>query len=193
MTLSNYGFMCFKLQSGDTVVAIDPFGKGGELTPPRFETHIAIFTDSGAKKTLSLGGAPTLFETPGEYEMRGISFVGFHTTSTAIPFYIEAEGIKVLALGPATKEQDLEGALDHIDAVDILLVSSAGTPKDTQTLISSIDPRIVIIASPEQAKKGAAEALAKEVGEKPEKLDKLSIKQKNLPTEGQRVIILERE
>ena len=190
MMLSSYGLTCFKLQSGDTVVAIDPFGKGGSITPPRFETQIVVLTQPDAKTNFSLTGEPTIFSTPGEYETRGISFVGFQAES-ATPFYIECEGVRILTLGAITKLSAIEEILDHIDTIDILLLSSAGTPVETQKLVAQIDPRIVVLMAPENAKKGSQNAMAKELADKPEELDKLTIKQKGLPTEGQRIIILE--
>jgi hypothetical protein len=190
MVLTYYGFTCFKLQSGDTVVALDPFGKGSDLSSPRFETHVVALTNPDAKTNFSLTGDPMVLSTPGEYEIRGMSFMGFDTPSVT-PFYIECEGIKLLTLGSITKQDAIESILDHIDTIDILLLSSAGTPTETQKLVTQIDPRIIVLMRPDGAKKGSSETMAKELGEKPEHLDKLTIKQKGLPAESQRLIILE--
>ena len=55
--------------------------------------------------------------------------------------------------------------------------------------MANIDPRIVVAIGDESAKK-SLDTFVKEMGEKPEKLNKLTIKKKGLPTEGQRLIVL---
>ena len=190
MIISYYGLACFKIQSGDTVLAIDPYGKGTNFTPPRFEAGVIIYTDQQAKQDYSISGDPLVFSTPGEYETKNISFNGFGTAS-AIPFFIEWDGIKLLHLGELGEPDELEIILDHIGTIDILFISTASAPSKLQKIITQIDPRVVIPMQTTRAKKGSLELFLKEVGEKPEKLDKLTIKQKSLPVEGRRLVVLE--
>lgn len=189
MVLSYYGFSCFKIQSGDTVLVIDPFGKGADLPAPRFETHVVAYTKPGTPPEFSLGGAPMILSTPGEYEVREIFLTGFDAAKTT-PFLIEWEGIRLMHLGTLQKEAAVTPLLDHIDTIDILFISTAGFPSEAHKIISAIDPRIIIPMHGESAKKSSFDSFIKEIGEKVEKLDRLTIKQKTLPAEGQRMIIL---
>jgi L-ascorbate metabolism protein UlaG (beta-lactamase superfamily) len=190
MIISYYGLACFKIQSGETVLATDPYGKGTNFTPPRFEAGVIVYTDPHAKQDSLISGDPFIFSTPGEYETKNISFTGFQTPS-AIPFFIEWEGMRLLHLGELGDPDELETLLDHIGTIDILFISTASAPNKLQKIVTQIDPRIVIPMQTTNAKKGSLELFLKEVGEKPEKLDKLTIKQKGLPVEGQRLVVLE--
>jgi len=190
MVISYYGLSCFKIQSGDLVLAIDPFTKGGELSAPRFEAQAALFTDPKAPTKTSIAGDPLIFAVPGEYEAKDISMVGF-ATPEGTPFYIEWEGIKLLHLGAVQKHSSIEAILKYISVIDILFISTEATSTEAQKILSAIDPRIIIPMQLADGKKSSPETFAKEAGEKPEKMDKLTIKKKGLPTEGRRVAILD--
>jgi len=185
MVITHFGSSCLKIQSGDTTLVIDPFSKGG----PRFEAALALFTNPEGSHEHNLGGSPLTVTTPGEYEAGGISCVGFEGQKTT-PFYIEWEGMRLLHLGSASDEETLQYVSDHAELVDILFFSPHGSPKEAQKAVSNIDPRIVIAIGDDQAKKNL-DTFVKEMGEKPEKMNKLTIKKKGLPTEGQRLIVLE--
>ncbi|MDA1335173.1 MAG: MBL fold metallo-hydrolase [bacterium] len=189
MVISYYGYTCFKLQSGDTAIAIDPYGKGSGLTPPRFEAKVALFTDPKESNNISLTGDPHIFSTPGEYEVGGNMFTGIQGKD-ANPFYIEFEGIKMLHLGSKTNKEVLDLLPNFVEVVDILFVPAGSPEADLNKIIGQIDPRIIIPMQPADAKKNALETLVKELGKKSEKLDKLSIKEKDLQQDGQRLITL---
>jgi len=87
MVITYYGLSCFKIQSGDTVLAIDPFSKESGLTPPRFgadavlvshehENHnnIDALTVKDGEASLNSARQGGVFKVtgPGEYEFKGI-------------------------------------------------------------------------------------------------------------------------
>src|SRR3990172_11684105 len=83
MVITYYGLSCFKIQSGDTVLAIDPFSKESGLVPPRFESHAVLSThdhdnhnniETLASKEEDEGAFK--ITGPGEYEFRGITVRG---------------------------------------------------------------------------------------------------------------------
>jgi len=189
MVCSYYGRTAFKVQSGEDVVAIDPFGKGEGFTPPRFEAHVVTLSDRH-QKDFSIAGNPMIFSTPGEYEARGILFMGIPTPE-GTAFFIDWEGLRLLHLGSIEKKSSIEPALDQIEAVDILMISSSGSPTEAQKIVALIDPRIIIPMQGPGAKKSSLENFIKEIGEKPEKLDKLTVKKKGLPVDSQRLVVLE--
>ncbi|MEK7630667.1 MAG: MBL fold metallo-hydrolase [Patescibacteria group bacterium] len=191
MVVSYYGLSCLKLQSGDAVIVADPFGKGAQFPAPRFEARVVFFTDPEAKKDISIAGEPRVFGIPGEYEAGDISFVGFGSTGVT-PFLVEWEGIRSLFLGTLSDVETADMIIDFAGTVDILYLVPSGTPSALQKIVSNIDPRIVVPLMGDGVKKSAFDNFVKELGEKPEKMDKLTIKKKGLPAEGQRVVILER-
>src|SRR3989344_6720771 len=90
MVITYYGVSCFKIQSGDTVLAIDPFGKESGLTPPRFQTDVALITHahenhSNFDSLASKGGDTEVFKinSPGEYEIHGIQIHGVSSAHDA--------------------------------------------------------------------------------------------------------------
>ncbi|MEK7649656.1 MAG: MBL fold metallo-hydrolase [Patescibacteria group bacterium] len=191
MVISYYGLSCLKLQSGDAVIVADPFGKGAEFPAPRFEARVVFFTDPEAKKDISIAGDPRIFAFPGEYEAGDISFVGFGTPGVT-PFLVEWEGIRSLFLGNLSDVDVADTIIDFAGTVDILYLVPSGSSSALQKIVANIDPRIIVPLMGEDMKKSAFDAFIKELGEKPEKMDKLTIKKKGLPQDGQRIIILER-
>ena len=190
MIITYYGLSCFKLQSGELAVAIDPFTKMHDLQTPRFEAIAVLFTNPKANTDTSIAGNPLIFATPGEYETKDISFVGFDAPE-GTPFFIEWEGIRLLHLGAVTKRESIENILKYSTSIDILFISSEGSSSDTQKILSDIDPRIIIPMQTAEAKKFSFDSFSKEIGERGEKSDKLTIKKKGLPTEGRRLVMLD--
>ncbi|GAI04066.1 unnamed protein product [marine sediment metagenome] len=73
-------------QNGEVEIAIDPFDKTLGLRVPKVEADILLIThshyDHANKKAII--GTPFLIETPGEYEIKGVSIRGipaFHDNS----------------------------------------------------------------------------------------------------------------
>ena len=190
MIISYYGNQCIKMQCGESILAIDPFGKGSDRLPPRFEAHIVILTNPEDTQSFSLTGKPIVFSTPGEYEIRGISIVGFSALE-ATPFFAEWEGIHVLHLGNISKRNSIEQILEGTDTVDILFITASGNTTETGKIISYVDPRIIIPMHKIGTKKTGIDQFIKETGMKPERIEKLTTKRNSLPAEGQRLIILE--
>ncbi len=191
MIVSYYGLSCLKLQSGDAVIVADPFGKGAEFPAPRFEARMVFFTDQKASQDISIAGEPRIFALPGEYEAGGISFVGFQANG-ATPFLVEWEGIRSLFLGTLSDIKTADAIIDFAGTVDILYLVPSGQSQALQKIVDNIDPRIIVPLMGDGVSKNAFDSFIKELGEKPEKMDKLTIKKKGLPAEGQRIIILER-
>lgn len=210
MVITWYGQACFKIQSGDLVIAIDPFGKEIGFTPPRFKADVAVVThghfDHANLETL--GGEPFAITGPGEYETKGVVVRGVETFHDAAGgrerglntiYKIEVEGLKLLHLGDFGEEKLREETLEEIGDVDILFIPVGGTytiEGDAAARITrQIEPAIVIpmhyklpgvkanLAGPEQFLKemGVKDAVAQE---------KLAIKKKDIPEEGKTAVVL---
>jgi len=159
MVIQWYGHSCFKLQSGNLVIVIDPFSKEIGLTPPRFRADIVLITHdhydhAGAQ---SLTGEPFIISGPGEYEVKGIYVEGietFHDKSRGrergmnTVYVIELEDLRVAHLGDFGEGEMRHETLEKIGDIDILLIPVGGTytidGKEAARLVKEIEPRFVI-------------------------------------------------
>lgn len=209
MVITWYGQACFKIQSGSTIVIVDPFDKSIGLTPPKIEANIVLVThdhpDHNNIETIK--GEPFVIDSPGEYEYQGVSVQGissFHDSNDGEDrglntiYILKMEGIRIVHLGDLGQKTLTEKQLETLGAVDILMVPVGGvyTIEAPQALeiTNQIEPKIVI---PMHYKvKGLKTELAdvsaflKEIGQpdnKPE--EKLTIKKNLLPQEQMDVVV----
>ncbi|KKS66028.1 MAG: hypothetical protein UV34_C0002G0009 [Parcubacteria group bacterium GW2011_GWB1_42_6] len=210
MVITWYGYSCFKIQSGDTVIITDPFDKSIGLNPPRGQAHIVTVSHahSGHNNVESITGEPLLINGPGEYETRGIGINGifsYHDSKegkergvNAI-YTFEVEGINICHLGDLGEKKLADEEVEKIGDVDILMIPVGGEKtidaEEATEIINQIDPRIVI---PMHYKiPGLAGNLApvedflKEIGAaKKEPQEKLTLKKKDLPQEDTEVVVM---
>ena len=159
MLIQWYGQACFRIQSGDLVIAVDPFAKEIGLTPPRFRANLTLITHSHQDHANfeAIGGEPFLIKSPGEYEIQGIYINGietFHDTSQGkergvnTMYKIETEDIKLLHMGDFGEGIVRDDTLDQIGDVDVLMIPVGGTYTIDATsaakVIKQIEPRFVI-------------------------------------------------
>ncbi len=199
MVIQWYGQSCFKIQSGDLVVVIDPFGKEIGLTPPRFKTDVALVSHShfDHSNAESLGGEPFLITEPGEYEAKGVYVRGirtFHDTvegkerGTNTAYMIQVEDIRIAHLGDFGEQEMREETLEELGDVDILMIPVGGTytvdGKTAGKIVKQIEPRFVIpmhykIPGIKVALDGV-ESFLKEMGSKVEAQDKFTLKKTDI-------------
>lgn len=210
MQLSWYGQSCFKIESRDVTIAIDPFSKNIGLTPPRFKSDLVLITHAhhDHSNVETMPGTPFLIQGPGEYEAKGVSVTGiqtFHDASSGqerganTVYIIKVEDVKICHLGDFGEDKLREETQEAIGDVDILLIPVGGTytidGKAASGVVHAIEPRIVIpmhYKIPGLAVSLApAEPFFKEMGMKnAEAIEKLVIKKKDLPETETRVVLL---
>ncbi|OGY58136.1 MAG: hypothetical protein A3D47_00335 [Candidatus Colwellbacteria bacterium RIFCSPHIGHO2_02_FULL_43_15] len=130
-----------------------------------------------------------IIQGPGEYEVAGIKIKGVNLGGESNHKYIrtmylvEMDELNLCFLGEMEKDLD-ESFLENMGEVDILFVEGEDVKKIT-TLIKDIDPRMVVSKSDTSAK-----ALAKELGQTTEPVDRLSVKKKDLDENETKLIWL---
>ncbi len=82
MVITYYGGDCFKVQFGDTVVAVNPIGKDSSLKAVRFGADIALVGAhdpdyNGIEQVRSAVKEPFVIDGPGEYEIKGVVVKGY--------------------------------------------------------------------------------------------------------------------
>lgn len=117
-------------------------------------------------------------ETPGEYEMEGIAIEGAlseQSESKGHIFYTIHWDDMIIGLGGATAHA----------TYDILLLLVI-KPSETAKALAHTDARILIPFGEEKM----VASFLKELDESPEEMEKLTIKKKEIPAEGERRIVV---
>ncbi|MBI4132772.1 MAG: MBL fold metallo-hydrolase [Candidatus Sungbacteria bacterium] len=212
MTISWYGQSCFRIDTREATMAIDPFSKEIGLTPPHFKADVLLLTHQHPDHANAgaIPGEPFLVAGPGEYETRGISITGIPTfhdrkqgnergLNTAYRIALAAEGIVLAHLGDFGEEALREETLEAIGDIDILFIPVGGTYTiDGETaakVVNQIEPRLAIpmhyALAGLKVKLAPVDDFLKAYGTRgAERLQKLSLKKKELPEEETRVVIL---
>jgi L-ascorbate metabolism protein UlaG (beta-lactamase superfamily) len=204
MVITWYGQACFKIQSGETVIAIDPFDKQIGLTPPRFRADVALVTHGhhDHNNLDALAGEPFAITGPGEYEIKGVAVRGietFHDTARGRErglntiYVIEAEGIRILHMGDFGEDKMRDETLEAVGGADIMMIPVGGV----YTIEGPVAARITRQVEPVVVIPGLkitlqdADVFLKEMGVKDaQPQDKLTIRKKDIPEDGKTVVVV---
>lgn len=212
MIITWYGQACFKIQSGETIIAIDPFAKEIGLTPPRFRCDLALVTHGHADHANvdALAGGPFLINSPGEYERSGVNVVGTETYHDKMRgaerglntvYLLIVEEVRIVHLGDFGEGLLRDETLEAVGEADILMIPVGGVytidAEEAARVVKQIEPRIVIpmhykLPGLKPSLEGVEQFL-KEMGvSKTESQEKLVIKKKDLKedTGKTRVVVL---
>ena len=210
MNIVWYGNSCFKIQSKDLVLITDPFDKSVGLKPPFCRADIVTVSHQHCdhNNVATLKDDPFVISGPGEYEIKEVAIRGissFHDNQegaergTNAIFVIEMEGIRICHLGDLGQDNLINGQLEKIGAVDILMIPVGGVFtidwKKADSVINQIEPRIIIPMHYKipglNLKIDTLDKFAHERGvSKKEAVSKLSVKKKDLPQEEAETIIM---
>ncbi|MBI5405678.1 MBL fold metallo-hydrolase [Candidatus Kaiserbacteria bacterium] len=201
MVITHHGGQCFKVTFGDLTLVFDPISKNGTLPAVRFGADIALVSrghpDMNGVEEVTYGEKdPFAITGPGEYERQGVVIQGFLSGSTyglakgqesAVNtlYSIELEDMTLVHLGALADAELSKEARESIDEIDVLFVPVGGkgvlSPDDAHKLAVSLEPKVIIpmhwsgLGEPK-----ALEAFLKESGNGSEKVDKLTLKKKDL-------------
>lgn len=208
MTISWFGHSCFRLEIKDNSILIDPFSKEIGLRPPKIKDNVVLLTHAHHDHANTEDAPPEtkIINSPGEYEVKGSYVLGiksFHDNSNGSErglntiYIIQAEEIKICHMGDFGQEKLEEHQLEEIGGVDVLMIPVGGTytidGKQAAEIVSQIEPKIVIpmhYKIPElNLDISGPDKFLKEIGIKPEKVDKFKITKKLLPQEEIKLIM----
>lgn len=193
-------------------ITIDPFSEEIGLKVRSVEANISLITHDhyDHNNTKAIRGKPFLIQGPGEYEIKGVFIQGiaaYHDKTQGkerggVTIYtIETEGIRLCHLGDFGQKELTSSQIEKIGDCDILMIPVGGvytiSGQEASRVVSQIEPRIVIpmhYQLPKLKLKSKLENLEKflkTMGQKgitPQ--PKLSLKKKDLPEEGTKIIVL---
>jgi L-ascorbate metabolism protein UlaG (beta-lactamase superfamily) len=209
MTITWYGHSCFRLETKDFSLLIDPFSPEIGLRPPKIKDNVVLVSHNhyDHNNTESLPEDTLLINGPGEYEVKGVFIKGiqsFHDKNQGRErglntiYAIKIEDLILVHMGDFGEGVLSEEQVEKIGEVDVLMIPVGGiytlNYKEAIEVISQIEPKIIVpmhykipdlkidIEGPEK--------FLKEMSLTPEKADKLyKIQKKNLPTEEMKLVV----
>ena len=200
MVITWLGQACFRIQSGDLTVVVDPFSKEIGLTPPRFRADVVAVTHShfDHSNAEALTGEPFLITGPGEYETKGIYVRGietYHDESEGrergmnTMYVIEVEDIRILHMGDFGEREMRPSTLEEVGDIDVLMIPVGGVytidAEAAARIVKQVEPKITIpmhykVPGLKPPLEGV-ESFLKEMGaSKREAQEKLTLKKKDI-------------
>lgn len=211
MVITHHGGQCFKVTFGDLTLVFDPISRNGTLPAVRFGADIALISrnhpDMNGVEAVTYGDTvPFVVEGPGEYERQGIVIQGFlskshyglgkdQTEAVNTVYSIDLEDMTLVHLGALSDGELSKEAREGIGEIDVLFVPIGGdgvlTPAKAHDLAVSLEPKIIIPMHWSGMGEGKAlDTFLKESGNGSEKLDKLTLKKKDLVGRDGSILVL---
>ena len=201
MVITHHGGQCFKVTLAGLTLVFDPVAKNAALPAVRFGADIALVSrdhpDMNGVEEVTYGDkVPFVITGPGEYERQNVVVQGFLSKSKygltkgeeeAINtiYSVELEDMTLVHLGALADTELSKEARENIGEIDVLFVPIGGdgvlTPVQAQELAVSLEPKIIIPMHWNGiGQSGALEAFLKKSGNGNTKVEKLTLKKKDL-------------
>ncbi|MEK7070154.1 MAG: MBL fold metallo-hydrolase [Patescibacteria group bacterium] len=199
MVITYYGVGCFKVQSGETVIAFNPPSKESEYKSPRFASDMVLVSvndkDYNGWENLPAkieGEKPFVADSSGEYEVSGIYIKGIESNNHSNTVYgLSLEEISICHLGALGKEVNPK-IKESLGDIDILFIPIGGgnllEPQKAASVATHLGAKIVI---PMNYNEIQLKQFIKEFGaEEVMPADKLTIKKKDLADKKGEIVVL---
>lgn len=208
MVISFLGGESLKIQFGDTVIAYNPISKDSKLKSTSFRSDIVLMStnhvDMNGAENASRGDVPPfVIGGPGEYEVKDVIIKGYPSESTYggkksinTIYLMTLEGMNVCFLGALGNAKLPSEVMEDLEEVDILVAPIGGDgvldAEEAYKLAVQLEPHIIIpVHHGDMGGKDALKAFLKEGGEdKPETLEKLTLKKKDLEGKQGHIVVL---
>lgn len=184
MIVNYFGDRCFRLQSGDFSLLVDPNNN-------RLKADVVLKTLSG---TAAPDAAPHEIVFPGEYEIKGLEVQGWPVAGESTEkflksvFMVRWEDINFLFLGHLSKLPDPE-LMEKIAGVDVMFFPLDGdhflSNDAAAKLVKQLEPHLAIPSF----SKSPSEIL-KIFGQKGDAQEKLVFKKKDILAEQDKIVVL---
>jgi hypothetical protein len=203
MIITNHGKQFFKIQQGDTVIALNPISKDSkDFDKAKFGSNIAMITvnhpDYNGIENATYGdNEPFVVNGPGEYEISDIFVTGFETKTTIdgkeyfnTIYKIRFEDIVIVFCGVVSGDIDPK-IKEQIQEPDLLFVPIDGDrgldPVKAHKLATTLEAHAVI---PMEYDKANLAQFLKESAEDSKPVEKVTLKKKELSTMKGEVLVL---
>ena len=185
MVVNYFGNGCFRLQSGDTSILIDPENN-------RLKADVVLRTLTPTKNEEEL--EPEAITFPGEYEVKGIEVVGFPIAAESTEKFLKTvymvtwEEMKFVFLGHLSAPIDAT-LVEEFAEPDVLILPVGGgnflEPNVAAKLAKQLEAKIII---PSYYKN--PDEFLKALGKRTEPMEKFVFKAKDIAGEKDKPVIL---
>ncbi len=190
MVITYFGNGCFRLQSGETSVLVNPENS-------RLKADIILKTltsTASADASADADAAGLTIPFPGEYEEKDIEVLGYSISAESTDTFVKTaytvlwEGMKFVFLGHLSAPLDAN-LMEELAEPDVLILPVGGghflEPEVAAKIAKQLEARIII---PSFFKDAAP--FLKALGTKGEEADKFVFKQKDIAEDKGRAIVL---
>lgn len=187
MVLNYFGNGCFRLQSGDTSILVNPENN-------RLKADVILKTLVAVESPLANEGETAAIAFPGEYEIKEIEILGFPIASESTEKFLKTvyavywEEMKFVFLGHLSKPIDATLMEEFLEP-DVLVLPVGGghflEPEVAAKVAKQLEARIVVPSfykNPDE--------FLKALGKKAEKMEKFVFKQKDIAGDKGRPVVL---
>lgn len=208
MIVTHHGNQCFKLQFGDTTIAVNPISKDSVFKPVKFGADICLISlnnvdFNGADQVAFGDRQPFIISGPGEYETKGVFIKGFPSVShyegkegINTIYTLNLDSINICILGALDSKDIPNDILEAIDEVDMLFVPIGGNgvlnAADAYKIAVTFEPKVIIPMGFDTSKtKDQLKTFLKEGGSEDVKpVEKYTVKRKDLDGKEGGIIVL---
>ncbi len=205
MIVSYLGKQHVKIQQGDLVISVNPPSKESSFYGNgKFGADIVLVStphkDFNGINEASFGDrVPFVVSGPGEYEIKGVEITGAYSETVLdgksfanTSYRINVEGITVVILGPMSKDSFSSAVKEAIGETHILILPLSGGEDfgvpEAEKIVVSLEPSIII---PVDYKEQALSSFIKSSGSPSQKMEKLTVKKKDVLEKNGSIIVLE--
>src|SRR5580704_11369366 len=188
MVVNYFGNGCFRLQSGETSILLNP-----ENNRLKADVVLKTIAPTETEPLVEATESPTI-SFPGEYEVKGIEVVGFPITSESTEKFLKTaylvtwEEMKFVFLGHLSQPIDATLVEEFADA-DVLILPVGGghflEPNVAAKLAKQLEAKIIIPSFYKHP-----DEFLKALGKKTEPMEKFVFKTKDIAGDKDRPVIL---
>jgi len=206
MIINWYGEGCFKIQSGGLTLLTDVYDSKIGLTPPRgkFDVELKTLISWPFEYEKDVPEGARIIYGAGEYEIKEVVITGVPLIKDSsekflkTAYKVEIEDMKLGFLGHISDEVSPE-SMEIFNDLDIIFLPVSGKPfidqEKAAKLLKQISPKVVVgsFYKTPGLKRAAGDwkKFSDEFGQKPEVLEKLTIKKKEVAEQkGVKFIVL---
>ena len=216
MEITYLGHSSFRIKGKNATVVTDPFDSkmlGFKFVKVAADIVTISHDHSDHNQPQLVEGVKKIISGPGEYEISGVSILGFSTfhdeksgaeRGKNTVYVVEIDEMRIAHLGDLGHELS-EATVNEIGTIDILMVPVGGfftiDAEKAADIVREIEPSIIIpmhfmasgINKENFGKLQGVSEFLKATGMPAENLDKLSLKKSDIPEEGKRIVVLSRK
>lgn len=167
----------YKIQTKTISIVVDP----------KDSVKADVVLLDGGTEVYKSSESQKVFDRPGEYEVNATTIEGV-SVEDRVCYRIESQGVAVVHI-PATVADLSDAQIEKLSPIDIALIECGGEGSDSVTkLVQKLEPRVVVLR---EASEDLIKSISADFGVEAETVSKIKYAAKDLPTDSQKLVVLE--